>query len=69
MNVIRSHYITHLDNVTLKNLIKKLLTKIVKWYQNYTTRHKMTALPDHLLKDIGLTRREVRSEASKWFWQ
>jgi uncharacterized protein YjiS (DUF1127 family) len=23
----------------------------------------------HLLRDIGLTRRDARREAAKWFWQ
>jgi uncharacterized protein YjiS (DUF1127 family) len=36
-------------------------------------RHALGELADHddqhLLRDIGLTRRDARREAAKWFWQ
>lgn len=39
------------------------------WYRRYRERRALAALPDHLLKDIGLSDADVWAESRKWFWQ
>lgn len=39
------------------------------WQQRASTRHRLRALDDHMLKDIGLTRAEVEQEGAKYFWR
>jgi uncharacterized protein YjiS (DUF1127 family) len=40
-----------------------------RWYQVGRTRRQVSNLPDHLLKDIGVTRRQALAEAGKPFWK
>lgn len=45
------------------------LGMMAKWKTNRRVRRHLSTLPDHLLKDIGLTRPQAEAEAGKWFWQ
>jgi len=42
---------------------------IQKWRQNAKTRKQLANMPLYLLRDIGLTEPQVRSEVQKKFWQ
>lgn len=46
-----------------------LLTWVWRCLQRRRQRHRLAELPDHLLKDIGVTRREARLEARRPFWE
>ena len=39
------------------------------WHERSRQRHHMKQLPDHILKDIGLSRADIDTEAHKAFWQ
>jgi uncharacterized protein YjiS (DUF1127 family) len=39
------------------------------WRRNARTRHHLSVLPPHLLRDIGLTPDQARAEASRAFWR
>lgn len=39
------------------------------WYQRWQQRAHLDELDDRLLRDVGLTRDQVRRECAKWFWQ
>ena len=39
------------------------------WFQRQSQRRVLGALEDYRLKDIGLSREQVRREASKPFWK
>jgi uncharacterized protein YjiS (DUF1127 family) len=39
------------------------------WFERQSQRHALVALEDYRLKDIGLSREQVRREASKPFWK
>lgn len=39
------------------------------WYRRHNERRTLAALPDYLLKDIGLSDADVWAESRKWFWQ
>lgn len=39
------------------------------WSQRRRTRAALRDLPDHTLRDIGLTPDQARREADKWFWR
>ncbi|MFY0664467.1 MAG: DUF1127 domain-containing protein [Natronospirillum sp.] len=42
---------------------------MAKWRTNRRIRRHLATLPDHLLRDVGLTREQANQEAEKWFWQ
>lgn len=46
-----------------------LLFWIQKWRHNAKTRKQLAALPEYLLRDIGLSEHQVRQEVQKKFWQ
>lgn len=62
---------THLPSFIVNFKIGKLsITKtIATWLQRNRTRKQLAQLPDHILKDIGLTRIDVLQESQKAFWQ
>ena len=39
------------------------------WVSRATDRRQLAEMSDRMLTDIGLTRVEVETEASKYFWQ
>jgi uncharacterized protein YjiS (DUF1127 family) len=39
------------------------------WHERTKTRRQLAMLDDRLLKDIGITRLDARSEAEKPFWR
>ncbi len=41
------------------------------WWWRYRSRHRraLAELDDYMLRDIGLTRREIEAEARKPFWR
>ncbi|MGH6946107.1 MAG: DUF1127 domain-containing protein [Kiloniellales bacterium] len=49
------------------------LSALLAWAWLYLQRRRqrrvLAELPDHLLKDIGITRREARMEARRPFWK
>jgi uncharacterized protein YjiS (DUF1127 family) len=39
------------------------------WRDRYRERRMLSALSDHMLKDIGVSRADVEREAGKTFWR
>ncbi|WP_424940034.1 DUF1127 domain-containing protein [Aliiroseovarius sp. S253] len=42
---------------------------VTKWRLRMNTRQALKDLPDHLHKDIGITKTEAQLEAEKPFWR
>ncbi|SMR72054.1 protein of unknown function [Aliiroseovarius halocynthiae] len=42
---------------------------VTKWRMNRSTRRALRDLPDHLHKDIGISKTEAQLEAEKPFWR
>ncbi|TPL81169.1 DUF1127 domain-containing protein [Mesorhizobium sp. B2-3-13] len=40
-----------------------------RWYDRHLRRRDLREIDDHLLRDLGLTREDVRRECAKSFWQ
>jgi uncharacterized protein YjiS (DUF1127 family) len=40
-----------------------------RWYDRHLQRLDLAEVDDHLLRDLGLTRQDVRRECAKSFWQ
>ncbi|CAH0541218.1 DUF1127 domain-containing protein [Vibrio marisflavi] len=55
-----------LDN--LNSLIKKFYSAVLIWHRNYRTRQQLSELPEHLYKDVGLTKDQVNQELNRHFW-
>ncbi len=47
----------------------RLAALIALWYRRWQQRAALAALEDHMLRDIGKTRREALDEAAKPFWR
>ncbi|KJY85000.1 hypothetical protein TW81_01365 [Vibrio galatheae] len=46
----------------------KILTKVTRWWRNFTTRRQLQHLSSHLLNDIGLTKEQAQQESYRHFW-
>ncbi|MER9455970.1 DUF1127 domain-containing protein [Mesorhizobium sp. M0478] len=42
---------------------------LARWYDRHLQRPGLAEIDDHLLRDLGLTREDVRRECAKSFWQ
>ena len=51
------------------SFFKSTLKTLMDWNDRYNQRKALLEMGDYYLKDIGLTRHDVRHEADKWFWQ
>jgi uncharacterized protein YjiS (DUF1127 family) len=49
--------------------VQRLVTLLLTWQQRAHDRRQLQSLNDHMLRDIGLTRADVFTEASKPFWR
>ena len=49
--------------------LREVLALAALWRQRVRQRHQLMRLDDALLKDIGLTRCDAETEASKPFWR
>lgn len=49
--------------------LKKWIQTLRTWRQNQRTRYYLSDMPEHLLKDIGLTESDRQEEIKKHFWQ
>ncbi len=54
--------------VVARGLVTAAVT-VEAWNLRRRTRKHLKDIPDHMLFDIGLTRDEARTEASKYFWR
>jgi uncharacterized protein YjiS (DUF1127 family) len=46
-----------------------LVDLLLAWHERGRQRRHLRSLDDHMLRDIGLSRADVESEADKPFWQ
>ena len=46
-----------------------IIDTIVSWRERVRQRRALASLPDHMLKDIGISRVDAWREAEKPFWQ
>ncbi|MFA6155738.1 DUF1127 domain-containing protein [Mesorhizobium sp.] len=42
---------------------------LARWYDRHLQRLDLAEIDDHLLRDLGLTREDVRRECAKSFWR
>jgi uncharacterized protein YjiS (DUF1127 family) len=45
------------------------LRLLARWYDRHLQRLDLAEIDEHLLRDLGLTREDVRRECAKTFWQ
>jgi len=45
------------------------MKKIAFWYERWMQRQNLAELDDHILRDIGISPREVERECAKPFWR
>lgn len=50
-------------------VVRRALRKLGHWMARSRQRRQLEALNDAMLKDIGLTRADVRMEAERPFWR
>ena len=67
---------THLAYLTAQNRIPvasvlavRVAVLLSKWAMHRRTRLALKDLPDHLLRDVGLTRAEAYDESRRVFWR
>ncbi len=65
----RSTYRGRLGALIQPGLFGRLLSSLLDWQARAGERHRLAALDDYMLKDIGLTRADVEHEVRKPFWR
>lgn len=50
-------------------LAARLVRLLLRWQERASERHHLSGLDDRMLKDIGVTRADIESEAGKPFWR
>lgn len=53
----------------LSRIAVSLALRVATWEMRYRTRRHLTDLPDHLLRDIGLSTADASAEIEKPFWR
>jgi uncharacterized protein YjiS (DUF1127 family) len=53
----------------LKAWSLRLAETLHLWRERYRQRRKLSALSDHMLKDMGLSRSDAGRETGKRFWE
>ncbi len=57
------------EPLRLGTRFRGLFGLLIRWQRRWQQRQQLAGLDAHLLRDIGVTNREVYREASKPFWQ
>ena len=47
----------------------KLFHRLMRWSERHQQRKQLARMSDHMLKDIGISRRDAWQEAQKPFWK
>ncbi len=53
---------------TLWNLPLRFVGLLVTWQERAIARHRLMQMEDHLLADMGISRKAALEEANKPFW-
>ncbi|MEO9514708.1 MAG: DUF1127 domain-containing protein [Paracoccaceae bacterium] len=70
----QAHMPAHLHYLAGRNLTPtvtfflSVAVLVAKWQEIRRTRRALTALDDHILKDIGLTQHQAHRESRRHFW-
>jgi uncharacterized protein YjiS (DUF1127 family) len=62
---------THLRSsrsISLTALLLAAWQQLSRWHALYRQRQQLAALSDDMLKDIGLSRADIETEANRPFW-
>lgn len=54
---------------TNANLFARIMNRVCLWQDRMHERAHLAALPDYLLRDMGLTRDEAVKQSARPFWQ
>lgn len=54
---------------SIGSLIRKSMALLDLWRERIAQRKRLGLLNDHMLKDVGLDRKDVADELSKPFWR
>lgn len=49
--------------------LARILELMAAWHERSRQRRELMAMPDYLLKDMGVSREDIDREARKPFWQ
>lgn len=55
--------------LSLRAAVQQAADAIATWRERARMRHQLLLLDDRLLRDIGISRLQARSEAEKPFWR
>jgi len=58
-----------IHRITVKSVLLLVWNTLIRWQRRATMRHALREMDDRMLRDIGLTRRQVDREANKSFWR
>ncbi|MEP1538369.1 MAG: DUF1127 domain-containing protein [Paracoccaceae bacterium] len=62
------HYLASRNLTPTVSFFLMVAVLVAKWQETRRTRRALSALDDHILKDIGLTQHQARQESQRCFW-
>ncbi|CAO3379511.1 DUF1127 domain-containing protein [Azospirillum argentinense] len=52
-----------------RRFVARVFGEVLGMIERHRQRRSLAALDDHLLRDVGLSRKDARRETDKAFWQ
>lgn len=61
-------YVPRSGSLSFASLLRTFGQRLDRWHALYRQRRQLAALSDDMLKDIGLSRADIETEATRPFW-
>ena len=65
---VRTGHLSANRSTSLTALLRASWQRVSRWHALYRQRQQLAALSDEMLKDLGLSRADIDTEANRPFW-
>jgi len=65
---LKASYLPNGRSASFASLLLAYWQRLGRWHALYRQRRQLAALSDHMLKDLGLSRADIETEANRPFW-
>lgn len=65
---VKTGHLSASRSTSLTALLRAAWQRVNRWHALYRQRQQLASLSDDMLKDIGLSRADIETEANRPFW-